>query len=106
MVRGNENTRATTRAPALTTIALFQSLQGGRLRRCQLEDILFTVGVHQAKMRGSRFGLPTSKRGYMTHLFEYHLNCGRLHRVKDGSKVYYSLSTKGYEYANVRGLFK
>jgi len=107
---GHINAGTTKAKPSDVVKALFQTIQHGRLRRMDIEEVLFTVGVAQGKKRGvnkyGRMDFPTCQSGYMTTMILYHMNCGRLERTTLGKKVFYGLTTKGREYAEIRGLLK
>ena len=93
----NPNAKTTKAKPRKSTTALFQSLDGGELQRKDIEEVLFTVAQDKKCP-------PLCKDGYMTALIGYHRTCGRLKRSLRGRNSFYTLTTKGREYAKDRGI--
>jgi hypothetical protein len=94
----NPKAKTTKVKPVKSTIALYQSLEGGMLRRKDIVEVLFTVAQDKPCP-------PRSIQGYMTALISYHFHTGRLAKTQANHKVFYSLTEKGREYAKERGIF-
>jgi hypothetical protein len=79
--------------PKKATIALFQALQSGPLRKGVLNEVMATVNGHD------------NPKSYCDSTIAWHTDSGRFLRVREGRYSIFSLTQKGIKYAQERGIF-
>lgn len=92
---GDRNSKITKNKPKKSTIALFQALQHGSLRKYILNEIMATVNGRTL----------ANSNGYCTSTISWHITNKRIHRSHYKGKTFLMLTDKGFDYANARGIF-